>query len=243
MRRYFFYFAAAMAAFGFSLLIVFSLFIQKRELPVIVQQLPENKPEIREQNLPKVESSPVPDFEETNAFEVLKPTIRKWLKGKKIKSVFTEVSDESIKEITGKNKSELDGIDLTWFSYLRFEPTLLDANNDGKKELAIRNNCAPVGNCEFIFLEKKGNGYNILLDLKSGSVQTFKLQKNKTNGYFDLETKDHGDAWSGGINIYKFDGKKYKVAECFDYNYSTFKDGKIYELNKPKITRRECVRE
>jgi hypothetical protein len=243
MRRYFFYFAAAIAAFGFSLLIVFSLFIQKRELPAIAQHLPENKPEISEQNLTKAESIQAPDFEESMAFEVLKPTIGNWLKGKKIESKFTEVSDGSIKEITGKNKSELDEYALTRFSYLRFEPTLLDANNDGKKELAIRNNCAPVGNCDFLFFEKKGNGYNILLDLKNGSVQTFKLQKNKTNGYFDLETKDHGDAWSGGINIYKFDGEKYKLDECFDYNYSYFKDGRIYELNKPKITRRECLGE
>jgi hypothetical protein len=241
MRRYFFYSAVAFLAFALSSLIVFSLLTPNRELPAIAQPLSENKPEIVKRDFPKAESSQMLDDEESMSFEVLKPTIKKWLQGEKIESRFTEVSDQSIKEITGRNKSELDEVDTFGFSELRFEPTLIDVNGDGKKELAIRNNCAMVGNCQFWLFKKKGNDYQIILKTLVVEVQTFKLKHNKTNGYFDLETKDHGDAWSGGIYIYKFDGEKYKAVECSDYNYSYLKDGKFHQFKKPKITRWKCV--
>lgn len=159
----------------------------------------------------------IEEAEEESYFEALKPTITKWLRGEKIKAGFQGEAD------------------------IRFQPYLVDVDGDGNKELAIRNVCAPVGNCKFWLFKKAGKSYKIILKSLPGAVQTFKFKNTKTNGYFDLETKDHGDAWSGSIEVYKFNGKKYVVTECSTYNYSVLKNGKIYELKKPKITSVKCT--
>jgi hypothetical protein len=157
------------------------------------------------------------EAEEKTYFQALKPTITKWLRGKIIKTEFQGEADN------------------------RFQPYLVDVDGDGKKELAIRNVCAPVGNCQFWLFKKAGKTYKVIFKSLPGAVQTFKFKNTKTNGYFDLETKDHGDSWSGRIEVYKFNGKKYIVSECSTYSYSFLKDGKIYELKKPKITSVKCT--
>lgn len=154
--------------------------------------------------------------EEEIAFDILRPTINKWLRGNKIKSEVQGDSDFS------------------------FHPFLIDVNADGKKELAIKNGCAPVGNCQLWLFKKRGNKYEIILKSLPAAVQTFKFKTTKTKDYFDLETKDHGDAWSGEIDIYKFNGKEYKLSRCSRYNYSYLENGKLYELKKPRITPIKC---
>lgn len=241
MRRYTFYLAVALVAFGIGSFIVFNLYFKHAEQIITAQTTDTNKAEDTEQiPNPEIIQDEEPNDEEKAAFDVLKPTIKKWLRGEKIKSEFTDASNESIKEISGKDKSELSEDEARWFSYFRFEPTLIDVDGDGSNELAIRNYCAPVGNCQFWIFKKKENGYEIILPVKDNSVQTFKLRRSKTNSLFDLETKSHGDAWSGGLDIYKFDGKEYKLSECYEYNYSYLKDGKLYELKKSRITPRKC---
>lgn len=160
--------------------------------------------------------TPTETNQEELAVEAFKTTITKWLRGKKLKTEFQGAAD------------------------YKFQPYLVDVNGDGKKELGIRNECAPVGNCQFWLLKKGVRGYEVILKSLPGAVQTFKFKNTKTNGYFDLETKDHADAWSGRIEIYKFNGKKYVVSECSTYTYSFLKDGKIFELKKPKITPVKC---
>jgi hypothetical protein len=243
MYRYTFYLLVALLAFWIGSFVVFNLYLRRSEQSVTAQTTETNKLDIKEQTRITIQETSQDEelnSEEKTAFEVFKPIIKKWLHGEKIKSEFTEASNESIKEISGKDKSELSEDEGTWFSYFRFEPTLIDVNGDGKNELAIRNYCAPVGNCQFWIFKKKGSSYETILPAKDNSVQTFKLRRNKTNNFFDIETKSHGDAWSGGMDIYKFDGRKYKLSECYEYNYSYLKDGKLHELKKPKITLRKC---
>lgn len=122
-------------------------------------------------------------------------------------------------------------------------PSLVDVNGDGRKELAIQAWCAPVGNCELWILKKNGNDYRVLLRSLPGSVQTFKFLRTRSHGFFDLETRDHGDAWSGGIAIYKYDGRKYKARSCSTYSYSYLKNGKLTELQNPIIKRVPCNQE
>ena len=143
------------------------------------------------------------------------PIITSWMKNKKIDK-YAELKDAGL---TAHTK-------------------LLDVNNDKIKELAIQTNCSAVGNCELWIYQKYMDGFNVIL--KAEMVQTFELKKTKTNAAFDLETKSHGDAFSGEINIYKFDVKKYKVSECSGYTYSELKDGEPIKLKNPKITSREC---
>ncbi len=233
--------SSALLAFAIGSFVVYEFCWKTAEQSVIAQTTKVNKSDINEKPRTSIqEPSQIEELNDKAAFEVLQPTIKKWLRGEKIKNELTHVSDESIKKISGKSKAELSEDETKWFDAFRFEPTLIDVDSDGKNELAIRNNCAMVGNCQFWLFKKKGNDYQLILKTLEGAVQTFKLKSSKTKGYFDIETKNHGDAWSGGIEIYKFDGEKYKVAECFDYNYSYLKNGKLYELKNPKITITSC---
>lgn len=247
MRLYLLCFAAVVAAFGIGFGCAdFYFYRVKKDAPnsgITTTQMTENitspTPNSNDDSSPVEET----DFEAKAAFTVLKPTIEKWFSGAPVKSVFTDPSDESIREITGKRRSEMDDPDAVWLMGLRFEPTLMDFNGDGQNELAIRNLCAMVGNCSFTVFRKKGKSYEIILESAAGAVQTFRLERTKSNGYFDIKTTDHGDAWSGGIDIYKFDGAKYKVAECFDYDYAALVDGKHTVWKKPRVTPRKCAGE
>ena len=244
MRRYTFYLSVALLAFGIGSFVVFNLYFKHAEQSVTAQTTEASKSENKEQNLAQQTSQDDDEAidEDEGAFKVLEPTIRKWLHGEKIKTGWNDITPELIKEVTSKDESELDEAELHFWKDLGFQFTthLIDIDGDGKNELAIQNRCAPVGNCEFLVFRKSGNSYETILQTSDGAVQTFKLKNSKTNGSFDLETKAHGDAWSGRIEIYKFDGKQYKVSECYEYNYSYLKNGKLYELKKPKITLRKC---
>ena len=234
MRRKLFYLSVALLAFGIGLFSAFEFYFESYEIDVF---------EVENQNAHLIREDPLenePNFEEQSAFAVLKPTIEKWLRNKKTNSGFNEVSDESIKEIIGKSRSELSEDETRFFSYFRFEPSLIDVDGDGKNELAVRNYCAPVGNCQFWIFKKNGESYEVLLQTNNNDVQTYKLENTKSKGYFDIKTTEHGDAFSGGIKVYKFDGEYYKVSECSNYNYSYLKNGKLYTLQKPKITPHEC---
>lgn len=243
MRRYLLYLSIAVMAFSFGVLTVFYFYVNTeiQSAEVRVSEAKENS-EMKSvintaQN--QISKGELNDEEQT-AFDVLKPTIKRWLRGGKIKNEFTEASNESIKDILGKDKSQLSDEETIWFSYFRFKPTLIDVNGDGKEELAIRNYCAPVGNCQFWLFKKNVSGYKTILKIPDGAVQSFKLKRSKTNGYFDLETRSHGDAWSGGVILYKFNGKEYTVRGCSTYSYSHLREGKLIELKKPQIRQVKC---
>lgn len=247
MRRYILYIAVALLAFGIGLVIVFDFYSKPGEQLVASQPVETSKPEIQEQVFnvePEIPQDEQINEEEKAAFDVLKPTITKWLRGEDIKSERQEISVELIKEVTGKN--EIGEYERMYWqeSGFEFTPYLIDVNGDGVNELAIKNYCAPVGNCQFWLFKKKGQkgnlGYDILLKAPN-DVQVFNLKKSKTNKYFDLQTTSHGDAWSGVMNIYKFDGKEYILNSCFDYNYLFIdKKGKKHELKKPVLNPLHC---
>jgi len=245
MRRYTFYLSVALLAFGIGSFVVFNLYFKHAEQSVIAQTTETNKLENKEQISTSIQENSQDEEsndEEKAAFDILKPTIKKWLRGERIKKGWNDITSELIKEVTGQKESDLSEQEIHFWKDLGFQFTtyLTDVNGDGKNELAIQNRCAPVGNCQFLLFKKNKNNYETVLQTTDATVQTFKLKSNKTNGYFDIETRGHGDAWSGGIEIYKFDGKEYKLSECYEYNYSYLKNGKLHELKKAKITPRKC---
>lgn len=242
MRRYLFYFVIGMLTFLVGVYSFAYLGWPSYEIPVTTDYVVTANFEPFQDETVSDENDTVIDEDEM-AFEVLQPTIQKWLRGEKIKNEFTDPSNKSTEEITGRNISELNESDKSWLWSFRFEPTLIDVNGDGSNELAIRTQCAPVGNCQFWLFKRDDKGYRVLLKSLGGAVQTFKMLHNRTNGFFDLETRDHGDAWSGGIYIFKYDGKKYKISQCSTYTYSNLKDGKLVELKKPIIKSVDCYDE
>jgi hypothetical protein len=124
-----------------------------------------------------------------------------------------------------------------------------DLNGDGKKEKIIQGlslaQCAPVGNCSFFIFEKVANQYQPILSESAGSAQQFEISKNKTNGYRHLILKSHGSWNSVNWNIYKFNGGRYEVKECYYYVYEEFinRKGKLKTRNKPTLTYHKCYSE
>lgn len=154
----------------------------------------------------------------------LQPVFRKWLDGENIDGKFIELgwNEEALKYI-GPSQREA-------------HVALLDLDGDGRKELAVQTGCATVGNCVFLLFRRHAKGYQQVLD--ADMVHQFGLRKSKTHGYFDLETRSHGSSTTGGIDIYKFDGKGYRVTNCYNFDYNNPKGGKL--LKKPILERREC---
>ncbi len=183
--------------------------------------------------LPSVEPTPQPtsdDFPSDEQYakwqeDAFRPVINKWLKGEHLPQYVKLDRKDSF---AGNSEREAS-------------VELLDVDGDGKKELAMQTGCATVGNCGFWLFQKTPDGYRQLL--VADMVQQFKLRKTRTNKYFDMETREHGSATSGGIAIYKYDGTEYKIVECFGYEYeSTGKivNGQSVTRDKPTITRADC---
>lgn len=163
-------------------------------------QLPE-KPEIAAPKVQAKEEFPTDAELDEDDDNLLKPVIKQWLENHKVEEYVDLISKYP---------------DFQSPSMLSARTSLIDANSDGQKELAIQTGCAPVGNCGFLLLEKNGTRYRTLLETEM--VQRYQLRKTKTNGYFDLETSAHGGATEGGIVRYKFNGKDTKPINAFCMN-------------------------
>jgi len=148
------------------------------------------------------------------------PVIKKWLDGE-IQS--GAVSLKTLKKPTkSDNATSLADI------------TLLDLNSDGKKELAIQTDCAPVGNCSLEVHRKTGKTYRTLL--ATDMVQTINVLKTKTNRFHNLKLGTHGSAFESYYRVFKYDGKKYVKRQCWTESYETIdKKGKWRQLKMPKI--------
>jgi hypothetical protein len=147
---------------------------------------------------------------------------------------------------------DLDGqfVDLDWSDEAKkwislgdatAKVALWDVDGDGRKEMAYQTACAPVGNCNLFIHQRADVGHRRIL--AASMVQTFKLRKSKTKGYYDLETSAHGDAISGGIAVYKYNGEVYKISECFGYEYKvigTKANGQSIVSKKPTLTPANC---
>ena len=120
---------------------------------------------------------------------------------------------------------------------------LLDVNGDGNEELAMQSGCAVVGNCAFWLFQKTANGCKELLVAEM--VQRYKLRKNRTNGYFDLETRVHSSVTDGGLAIYRFNGSEYKISQCFGYEYELTgkidRNGQAITRDRPTLTPWDCA--
>jgi len=96
--------------------------------------------------------------------------------------------------------------------------------------------CGGTGNCSFWVLERRGKGFHVLL--KAEMVHLFAVERSRSNGYLDIMTSSHGSATLQGLVLYKFDGTKYRVADCASVEYQVKDDGS--PAGPPKLTRTKC---
>jgi hypothetical protein len=124
-----------------------------------------------------------------------------------------------------------------------FRFSRVDLNGDGIAELLVSSTapclCSPTGNCYFdVYRVTRSRLQTILHD---DSIQSYKVLTTRTKGYFDISTYVHGSAFDGDLKIWKFDGKQYQIAECFDQTYSYIdENGEQHILKEPRKTRVPC---
>jgi hypothetical protein len=115
----------------------------------------------------------------------------------------------------------------------------VDLNRDGVSEAICRptgeSMCSPTGNCPFWVFEKAGATYRLIL--KKGAAQSFTIRHARTNGYFDLELGMHGSATMSSLFVYRFRGRRYQRAACYDVNFTYLDEhGEVHELDEPRVT-------
>jgi hypothetical protein len=167
------------------------------------------------------------DFREGNCGEWTdvsdhRGVIRKWLRGAAIKEV-------PYCSGTG-NKA-------TAFNPSNVHPRLVDLNGDGQYELAIRSICGATGNCDMTIYTKTRYSYRKILVTKDGT-QYFEVKKPRHFGFRDIWSFTHFDAISGGMVIYRYDGKTYRPTACFEYHGDKDANGK--GSDKPTFTPYQC---
>ncbi len=110
----------------------------------------------------------------------------------------------------------------------------VDLNNDGKPEFIVAGICSPTGNCSTSIYRKVGSDYQELLN---HDAQLVRVRPTVTHGYRDVVYDMHGSAFESWLFVYKFDGRKYQLRECFNSNYLGA-HGRTKK--RPTVTRRKC---
>jgi hypothetical protein len=159
-------------------------------------------------------------------------------------------NDELLKQISNELMSDKDFVDSLEFDNpnsfdcsKHFAVAQVDLNSDGKPEFAVQgfNNymCGASGNCSFWIYRKTEKGYEKILE--ADSVKQYNFRCPLGNGYCDVVTFTHDSAFDSSISVYRFDGDKYKIAECGERSYGYLdKQGHFHNRKQPLITLGKC---
>jgi hypothetical protein len=115
----------------------------------------------------------------------------------------------------------------------------LDLNGDGVPEIVCQASddqmCSPTGNCSFWIFGRDSGGYRLLL--KKAAIQTFTIQRNRTDGYFDVVLGMHRSATEQELFLYRFHDGRYGRTACYDAKWTYLgKDGESHDPKEPRIT-------
>jgi hypothetical protein len=154
---------------------------------------------------------------------VLKPIINRWLRNEEIKEV--PYCSGTATEATAYNSSNV-------------LPKLIDVNDDGIDELAVRYGCSPTGNCSMNIYQRVRRSYRLIFADRQ-AVSYFEKLSTNYGGFSDLQTRSHGSCCDGDQVHYRFNGKTYQPVSCAAYSYWDPTDvGE--KIAKPAIKQRPC---
>ena len=96
------------------------------------------------------------------------------------------------------------------------------------------------GNCSLWIFQKTPTGFRDLLD--DFGVHDFHFKSTRTMGYPDLVTSAHSAPFDFKLNVFRFDGTRYELRECWDRSFANWnKYGKVIHVSKHgKVTREGC---
>ena len=239
MRRTLFYLSVALLAFGIGSFVVFS-FYWNSAVEVAVQLEPTQDfvavSVSNELSLHQATGIENLISDEEKALLLFEPTLKKWLKKENIAELI-EPSPEILETIMVTELHKYEAPYLTRMARKSYKPSLLDLNDDGSAELSILINCGEPDGCELWVFRKARRDFEVVL-LTSWEFETFEITKNKSKGFWNIQTSHHyadpESETSMRLDSYKFDGQKYYHSGCSEYiNRYRDKKGELRYLKKP----------
>jgi hypothetical protein len=218
MRRFALYLSVALLAFGMGSLIVFKLYFKPNEQSLIDknEQAIENVLRIR---TPEPAAEDLSSTETFNGYHFLcedKQLKFFWLSFLKEKSVQKALPKKEYNDNVVYNCSH------------KLKIFRIDLNDDGNDEYNVAlidsGICSSKSNCPRMIYEQNDGEFNQLLFNEASLL--VELGNNRTKGYQDLNIVFNTGPGGGYIENYKFDGKRYKLENC----YSGWSDDKLKRM-------------
>jgi len=115
---------------------------------------------------------------------------------------------------------------------------LVDLNGDGAPEViaqgTYKEGCSPTGNCPFWVFQKSGHEYRLLVSLSA--IQTFQIQRSRSDGFRDIVVEMHGSATQRTLRLLQYSRGKYHEAGCYDANWSVLEGDTVRDIKEPRLT-------
>jgi hypothetical protein len=216
MRRYIYYLAVALIAFGFGSFVALKFHWNTPKIVLIGGQNPFANSNRKKQNdflgdlrkrAIKDKTEPSQEKIEFACNDAVLATVWAFLlKDKDFKEAAKEVNDCS--------------------TIIQIEK-IIELNNDGLRDVIVGGRSALVNgasNQGIWLVQNIGKKYKVLL---SESAETFAIKKNTTNGFRDIFVKHHMSASSSYDSTYKFSRGKYRESKCLFVDYGITREKKV----------------
>jgi len=115
---------------------------------------------------------------------------------------------------------------------------LVDLNGDGIREVVAqgtyKEGCSPTGNCPFWIFQKSGRKYRLLASFDG--IQTFQIQRTRSNGFRDIVVEQHGSATERTLRLLQYSRGSYHGVGCYYANWTVLEGDTVRELKEPLLT-------
>ncbi len=218
MRRYTFYLAVALLAFGIGFCVVYIYTLRNAETI--------SEP-VNWANNEVIQTTPLSQ----NQKEIVA-----FVKEK------LNCQDEAVKTVWKKLEKEKDFVE--WSNYVIeaniinncqevFERQTVDLNNDESDEIILKGTrpffCGSGGDCQTWIVSKINNEYRIIFDAVAGEDSDgLQFPNKETHKFNDIKVKRYHGFASDNMGFFEFDGKQYRIKKCFEDVNSNYDYEDIY---------------
>ena len=243
MRRYLLYLTISSLAFGIGIFTAFKFYRETVNQRLETQETNQN---VKFSPTSQYQLSQVEEFKygckekelepfwETLDKEHFLKFMKQYVKIRNTDSSFTSVPD--LERFENEWNEFQKNFGCTYFTGFDKE---FDLNADGKNEIFIIGEYSGYkADSEMFVFQKQADVWRIILYSIANAEN--EIPKTKTNNYFDIKTETSNSGGSVGINVYKFDGKKYIEQDCFERSTVIDKGDEKIIVDNPVTFRRKC---